>query len=706
MSLVRRKKSPTSDDHEVSERTRKRRAKETYQAALEIHGGSEGCSTPVAVGLIDTLGTKFSKHTVASIICKRVNLAKKITKEFHQGKCRQYESSDENMIRSVAVYYGVGVMGKRKYIKARHSLAFQNITSKWKKSTRLKIADCSVPALVPYYKLVEFINSINVGTLHCVRERLCQDVSDGEKVNGYYRNIIEFLPRLAEFYLNVCSPEELNWFGQPFTFRVAIGGDGAPFGKYDQSCSWLVSFLNVGKRFLSSEGNFLIFGANCSESCVPVQKFVTRLVSDMEYMETNVFKINGIDVKFQFAEIPNDMKMLSFLGGELSNSATFFSSFGSVSYANMSSVEFTFGQGEHNQWKPWTYEGRLQVVAKVQALKHKLAKTKLSESTKRTKVTSLIAQNHSRQEFPPRIGRFITKAHVEPLHLKNNACALMHRQILEFAIEKSNLPQNVTTFQRVSPHSPFAKFVTSLKTEANLSRLAKKIIRWFDETKGNGKHFEYRFTGKDSRGFLHNFMYLLRAVECQNDSESQQFKLHIFAFTCLSLRDAVSLFCRFAIEQEHLNQLDKACSNFFYSCALFLHVNPTVWTLGHVVPVHTREIFTMYGVGLSINSMEGREAKHQAIARYAQNSTFNTRWQQVFRHEFVSLIWLQERGHNSTNTPSSKETYIPNRVSEPNFCYCGMPAANTRCKYCSHNFRSDIAKSVTEKCVQVNKTLL
>ena len=143
-----------------------------------------------------------------------------------------------------------------------------------------------------------------------------------------------------------------------------------------------------------------------------------------------------------------------------------------------------------------------------------------------------------------------------------------------------------------------------------------------------------------------------------------------------------------------------------YAVTFSILVNPTVWTLGHVVPVHTREIFTKYGVGWSINSMEGREAKHQAIARYAQNSTFNTRWQQVFHHEFVSLIWLQEKGNNLTNTTSSKETYIPNRVSEPNFCYCGMPATDTMCKYCSHRFRSDIVNSVREKCLLLNKILL
>ena len=120
------------------------------------------------------------------------------------------------------------------------------------------------------------------------------------------------------------------------------------------------------------------------------------------------------------------------------------------------------------------------VVKRVETLKKKLEKAKGSEKTKRAKITSLIAQNQSRQEFVPRIGRFIDWAHVEPLHLKNNLCALMHRKILEYAIGVSKLPQNVNVFKGVVPESPFARLIDSLKTKANLSRLSKKIIRWFD----------------------------------------------------------------------------------------------------------------------------------------------------------------------------------------------------------------------------------
>ena len=135
--------------------------------------------------------------------------------------------------------------------------------------------------------------------------------------------------------------------------------------------------------------------------------------------------------------------------GELSNSAKYFSSFANVSYDNMSSLQFTFGQSENNTWRPWNYERRLVVVKEVQALKKKLSKSPSTANTKRVKITSFIAEKQSRQEFSPRVGKAINKAHVEPLHLKNNACAYMFKLVLLFSIEKSKLSNDVTEFSKV-----------------------------------------------------------------------------------------------------------------------------------------------------------------------------------------------------------------------------------------------------------------
>ena len=202
------------------------------------------------------------------------------------------------------------------------------------------------------------------------------------------------------------------------------------------------------------------------------------------------------------------MKMLCFLAGELSNSATYFSTFADVSTATMNELDGTFDSNGKETWKPWKYESRVTIANQVDKFKKSLAKQKMSESTRRSKITNFIAQRHSRQEFKPAVGKLIDRAHVDPLQLKNNACALAFRQLLNEVIAISKLSDDVKFFLQVSPNSHFHSYVTAMR-KCGLSRLAKKVIKWFDETKANGKQFEYSFTGKDSRLFLLHFMSLI-----------------------------------------------------------------------------------------------------------------------------------------------------------------------------------------------------
>ena len=87
------------------------------------------------------------------------------------------------------------------------------------------------------------------------------------------------------------------------------------------------------------------------------------------------------------------------------------------------------------------------------------------------------------------------------------------------------------------------------------------MVRWFNETKGNGKEFDYGFTGKDSGMFLHNFIYLIDVLE-KNSPDTQTKHYHIHAFLCFCLRDAVSLFSHINITDEQVSMLKHDCSNF------------------------------------------------------------------------------------------------------------------------------------------------
>ena len=91
---------------------------------------------------------------------------------------------------------------------------------------------------------------------------------------------------------------ELSWFDEPNTFQVAIGADGAPFGKHDEATAWLVSVINTSKQVASSHNNFLLCGANCSEAHPSMQRYCKQLTHDIAYIESNIFTIVNLDIKF------------------------------------------------------------------------------------------------------------------------------------------------------------------------------------------------------------------------------------------------------------------------------------------------------------------------------------------------------------------------------------------------------------------------
>lgn len=107
------------------------------------------------------------------------------------------------------------------------------------------------------------------------------------------------------------------------------------------------------------------------------------------------------------------MKMLTctMLSGELSNSATFFSTFANVSTNDCRDLRGTFGSSPLCKWKPWPYANRLKVFEAVDSFKASLEGKPLSVKLKRSKVTEFIARQKSRQESLPLVGKLIDNRH-------------------------------------------------------------------------------------------------------------------------------------------------------------------------------------------------------------------------------------------------------------------------------------------------------
>ena len=85
-----------------------------------------------------------------------------------------------------------------------------------------------------------------------------------------------------------------------------------------------------------------------------------------------------------------------------------------------------------------------------------------------------------------------------------------------------------------------------------------------------------------------------------------------------------TFFNRHKLTNGELQSLEITCANFFRATSLFLTTKPTSWTIGHVVPVHVQQLHERLGVGLGINNMEGREAKHVVLVKSARHSHHTT----------------------------------------------------------------------------------
>ena len=49
---------------------------------------------------------------------------------------------------------------------------------------------CSLPRLLPYNKLITFLNEVDIGTLKSVREDFCSDLELEDQVDGCYLTVI------------------------------------------------------------------------------------------------------------------------------------------------------------------------------------------------------------------------------------------------------------------------------------------------------------------------------------------------------------------------------------------------------------------------------------------------------------------------------------------------------------------------------------
>ena len=305
----------------------------------------------------------------------------------------------------------------------------------------------------------------------------------------------------------------------------------------------------------------------------------------------------------------------------------------------------------------------------------------------------------SRQEEVPLVEKYINCAKAEPLHLKNNTVKELFHKLMKISISSSNL-SGCKSFKSISESSLFYKFVTFIRSKMFCNYLSNKIIRWYNEKCGKvEQEFSFRFRGKESKAYLHYFPELISMmmlhITPQNNSIYK--KLHLIYHASILIRRLVSYSVRIkSFDAKMLEEMIIVGRQLFCQTALFENsISPSLWVLCLVAPFHASLTFSMYGFGLGCNTMEGREQKHQKIAKYTENTTFQNRWPRIFRHEYIELVYLRENGFDLLQYRKRQTRYIPE--SDTSFCqqccYKKLNEAN-KCSICDSTYMSDILKAI------------
>ena len=143
-------------------------------------------------------------------------------------------------------------MGKRKYQAVRLTSSMKSSDAKSGGKTAIKfMPNCPIPKPFTYNSLVNEIKKIDVEKVNSMEEEFSKDIDD-ENINGCFRDLREYLPRLAKFYLNMQGKRKgaLKWFGETEgRFLVAFGGDGCPLVKTNLLVRSLSAFLMLEREW-------------------------------------------------------------------------------------------------------------------------------------------------------------------------------------------------------------------------------------------------------------------------------------------------------------------------------------------------------------------------------------------------------------------------------------------------------------------------
>ncbi len=448
------------------------------------------------------------------------------------------------------------------------------------------------------------------------------------------------LPLLAESFLKQIQYSEIEWLTEQNVFHVSLGADGWPENR-DPAVDFSVTLLEFGRRVHSPYNNFVIFVANAKENSEACYAFCRHILAKMKELQGRKFEIafkEGEEDRVQEFEfrpglILGDQKWIADFCGEVSNSATYPSSFCNVSKQQLQDTDGGIGSGE--KWQEWSLDDRRRALSELKTVCDRYVKMHRYEPS-REYLVKWLAELKSRQIAEPPLGEFCRLAEICILHVALLAWGDLASDFV-FGFLQRICGTHRGKFRDLPENHPFCIFIHAL-FDAGASRFAKHLRRQWNE---GAKTLDYRLRGQEVEVLCKHFLNIsaLFLHHC-TDSESL-ISLCTFHKLARLLCDITRDMSRISVTEDDLKTLSKNCRCYHtlkvrVKNGSFFHQND--FTIGYVIPYRAWKIFNQFGVGLGLASMQGREHKHQVLKRFLRNANPNPeiKWFHVLFYDYIS----------------------------------------------------------------------
>ena len=397
-----------------------RRAR-TVSSAMLHHGATPSNMEPAIFGLWLAFIHLAAINQLESLFQNSVK-ARQAIRRIVQKQKALFQVSKPNKVRSVGLLYSGQILSKRKYRRSYRSLVRCYSQTK-KKQVAIEVMEgVHVDKPLSYDSLIRFIKTVNIGSLHPLPSL---PGKSGPGFQGARRSLEELLVMMARRALSVPHlRQELKWFnGEEGHFLYALGGDAAPIDKANDLSMIMVSLLNSGKRTGSPTENFVLAAGNSGEQDEVWVQVIREAVQEAETVQGKNYEICGLTCRFTPRLVPCDMKCLAHFAGELTNAATYFSTFANVDMLSIEQLNATYSLDHCDDatFHTWSWEKR---VADAEAVESFLTTRPddMTDKRRHEEVLSYLKDTlKSRQIRQPPLGKLVLSATADPLHLMNNA---------------------------------------------------------------------------------------------------------------------------------------------------------------------------------------------------------------------------------------------------------------------------------------------